>query len=364
MRSIIIILLCSLALLQSCKPKQSALEKYDRATLLKSVADNVVVPFYASLKDNNIQLYTAAQAFQNNVDANSLLALKAAWNNSVTAWMHAEMFGFYYASDNSLNSQIASWPVDFSVIETEVHGSNVIDEAYITATGTTRKGLSAVEYLLYGSGISEQAVLDSFNISASGIRRKQYLLSVCAHIKSASTQVYNDWNGGTSYNSFTTQTQLDISGAMNLLVNSLVEHIEFVRKSKVGKPLGIDNGGSADGLLCENRLAPRSIENIRENILAWKEIVKGGNGVGLDDYMDYVGAQYNGTVLSSTILNQLDVCLSKTNDITVPLNSAVTQQQSQVQALYLELKKLTVLTKVDMASNLGVVITFSDNDGD
>lgn len=364
MRSIITILLFSLALLQSCKPKPSALEKYDRATLLKNIADNVIVPSYATLKDNNNQLYTAAQAFQNNADANSLLALKTAWNNSVTAWMHSEMFGFYYASENSLNSQIASWPVEFSVIENEVHGSNVIDEAYIAATGTTRKGFSAIEYLLYGNGVTEQAVLDSFNVSASGNRRKEYLVSVCAHIKSVSSLAYSNWNGGTSYNSFTTQTQLDISGAMNLLVNSLVEHVEFVRKSKVGKPLGIDNGGTADALLCENRLAPRSIENIRENIQAWKNIISGQSGVGLDDYMDYVGAQYNGEVLSTVIANQLDVCLAKSNAITLPLSEAVIQQQSQVQALYLELKKLTVLTKVDMASNLGVVITFSDNDGD
>jgi predicted lipoprotein len=35
-----------------------------------------------------------------------------------------------------------------------------------------------------------------------------------------------------------------------------------------------------------------------------------------------------------------------------------------VETLYIELKRLTVLMKVDMASLLGITITFTDNDGD
>lgn len=352
-----------LTTLAGCKPKKSALETYDRATMLKSLADNVVVPAYADMKLQSDSLYTAAQNFTTNPNSGNLSVIISAWNNAVSSWMHVEMYNFYYASDNSLASQIATWPVDFPVIENEVDGSNTIDEAYVAATGTTRKGLSAIEYLLYGDGITQQAILDSFITSINAQRRKAYLLALCAHVKTQSASAYNDWNGGNSYSKFTTQTQLDISGAMNLLVNGLTEHVEYVRKAKVGKPLGTE-GNAANGALCENRLASRSLDNVKANIAAWKNIVTGRNGVGLDDYLDYVNAQYNGQPLSTELANQLDLCEAKCNDITLPLSNAVTQQQSQVQALYLELKKLTVLTKVDMASNLGVVITFSDNDGD
>lgn len=359
----ILLFVLTLLLFQGCKPKKSALETYDRATMLKSIADNVVVPGYAGFKQASDALYSTAQNFTTTPNSGNLTSLKTAWNNAVASWMHVEMYNFYYASENTLGSQVASWPVDFPVIETEVHGSNTLDEPYITATGTTRKGLSAIEYMLYGDGITEQAVLDSFTNTPTAQRRKDYLLSLCAHVKTQSASVYNDWNGGPSYSSFTTQTQLDISGAMNLLVNGQTEHIEFVRKNKVGKPGGID-GATVNGLVCENRLTPRSLENIKENIKAWQDITSGKGGVGLDDYLDHVGAEYNGKSLSATIAAQLDTCLLKCNEIALPLHTAVAQQPLQVQALYLELKKLTVLTKVDMASNLGVVITFSDNDGD
>jgi predicted lipoprotein len=84
----------------------------------------------------------------------------------------------------------------------------------------------------------------------------------------------------------------------------------------------------------------------------------------LDDYLDFVDAKYNGNALSATISAQLDECLNKVAIINNPITKATLTQINDVKALHLEIKKLTVLTKVDLASNLGVIITFSDNDGD
>lgn len=358
------IILFSLLALAACHKPQSPLENYDRATMLKTTADSVITPSYVALADACNQLNTSAVSFSGNVNAGTLTDLRNNWNNAIAKWMRCEMFNFEYANANSLNNQIDAWPVDIAVIESEIHGSSTIDESYIASTGTTRKGLSALEDLLYGANNNQQEVLDSFTTSAFAARRLQYLQAVCAHIKTQSQAAATDWNGGTSYNHFISQTQLDISGSMNLLVNGLIEHIEFVRKNKVGKPLGTDNGGVADGSLAENRYAPRSIENIKENIAAWRDIITAKSGTGLDDYLDHVDAQYNGQKLSTALVTQMDVCIQKADAVTLPLSAAVTQQQSQVQALYLELKKLTVMTKADMSSSLGVIITFSDNDGD
>ena len=56
--------------------------------------------------------------------------------------------------------------------------------------------------------------------------------------------------------------------------------------------------------------------------------------------------------------------MAKANAINGSLESAAQNNVNTVKELHLELKKLTVLTKVDLSSSLGVVITFSDNDGD
>ncbi len=90
----------------------------------------------------------------------------------------------------------------------------------------------------------------------------------------------------------------------------------------------------------------------------------GAFGIGIDDYSDAVNATYNNEKLSTVILRQMDLCEMKANAISGSLENAAINQPAQVKELHLELKKLTVLTKVDLSSSLGVVITFSDNDGD
>ena len=346
-----------------CKPKPNLLEKFDRATLFKNMAEGVMTPAYNEFNNAVVANQISTSTFIGTVNTLNLSTVRMDWNMTVLKWMRCEMFNFEYANAVSLNAQIGATAANYEVIETEIHGSNIIDESYITTAGTTRKGLAAIEYLLYGIN-GEQAVIDSFTTSAFAQRRKQYLTSLLQHVHTQTSAAYNSWNGGNSYSNFVAQTQLDISGSLNLMVNALTEHIEFTRRGKIGKPSGIENAGIVDTTLCEYRLAKRSIQNIRENIAAWKVIFTGNTGIGLDDYLDHVNAQYNGAILSTTIAEQIDLCLTKANAISVPLTQATFEQPTQVSALHLEIKKLTVLTKIDLASNLGVVITFSDNDGD
>lgn len=354
------ILYCSLLfLVWSCKKTTNPLDTFDRSTLLKNLADSVVVPAYSHYYQQTNALSIAAVQFSTSPTSTNLVDLKTAWAEANIAWMQVEMYHFFAANDLNANAQLASWPANFSAIETEINGTATINEPFIASTGSTRKGLSAIEYLLYGS----DGVIDSFTLSATKERRKAYLTALCAHQVSLSSALQNEWKGGSSYTQFTTQTQLDISGAMNLMVNSLAEHIEFVRRDKVGKPSG-NEGSNIDGTKCENYLSQTSLLNIQANILAWKTILTSNNTVGLDDYLDHVDAKYDNQLLSTVILEHIEVCLQKADAISVPLHQAVVSQPQQVSELFLALKKLTVLTKVDLASNLGVIITFSDNDGD
>jgi predicted lipoprotein len=55
---------------------------------------------------------------------------------------------------------------------------------------------------------------------------------------------------------------------------------------------------------------------------------------------------------------------AKLDLINSPLSTAVTAQKDLVGTAYDEVKKLQVMMEVDMINNLGVLLTFSDNDGD
>jgi hypothetical protein len=46
------------------------------------------------------------------------------------------------------------------------------------------------------------------------------------------------------------------------------------------------------------------------------------------------------------------------------MDVALTNNPQAIEDVYNELKKLVVLTKIDMTTQLGIVITYLDNDGD
>lgn len=341
-------------------------DRFDRGALLHDLAYNVILPAYDALALSTGPLSDAAQDFAATPDADGLNTLRLRWNAAMDRWSACEMFRFGFQYDQSINADIATWPINGPVIEGEINGSGPIDEAYIAGTGTTRKGFSAVEYLLYPAPGAPDDILATLTTGPNAERRRTYLASLCAHIAARAQALDQAWApaGGDQASAFVNATQSDISGSLNLLVNAWVEHIESTRRMKVEIPLGIENGGTPLPDAVESRRSGRSLANIRAAIAQWRAILSSGGGTGIDDNLDAVDARFEGAALSGKLRDQLDACTAACDAITVPLDEAVVTQHDAVDTLYLALKRLTVLTKLDMASNLGVIITFSDNDGD
>ena len=88
------------------------------------------------------------------------------------------------------------------------------------------------------------------------------------------------------------------------------------------------------------------------------------NRLGLDDYMDFVGATHGSNTLSTSINNQLEAIINKIDALNDPLSNEILANKPSVEEAYTELQKLVPYLKVDMTSALGVLITYQDNDGD
>ena len=92
--------------------------------------------------------------------------------------------------------------------------------------------------------------------------------------------------------------------------------------------------------------------------------INNDNGLGLDDYMNFVNAEYNNMQLSKVIDNQIVTILEELNNYNNPLSEAIMNNKDALLNSYEELQKLVPFIKVDMTSGLGVLITYQDNDGD
>jgi hypothetical protein len=353
----------------ACKkedPADDPAASFDRATLLNDVAVNVMRPAYAALADGTTSLEAAAVQFNTAPDLSNLENLRAAWNSAMDAWQDCEAFKLGPQYTNSLNSQIANWPENQGLIENEISGAGPVDAGYINGTGSTRKGLSAIEYLIYGQNSDLATVLAALTTGPNAERRRTYIASCCTDVRVRSHAVHDAWrpDAGNYEAQFIAGTQSDISGSLNVLVNAWIEHIEWVRREKVQIPAGIETGSAADPAKVESPHSERSFANIHHNVVQWQRIFSSANGLGLDDNLDAVGATWQGQNLAQKIRDELALAIAQCDAFTVPLSEAVLTQPVAVNELYLTLKRLTVLTKVDLASNLGVIITISDNDGD
>jgi len=340
---------------------------YNRAAMLQNEAESVILPGYEDAVAWSTHLQNCAAHFTADVNSATLHNLQDTFSLTFLSWKKAEFFYVGPAETTMLARQVDSWPTNTSVIESEIGGANTIDDAYILATGTTRKGFPAIEYLVwpYGSN-DETAILNSFTVDANAARRKIYLTSLCNVIRQQTGDCYGQWQSAGNYLAeFIAADGTDVAGSATQLMNALIQNLEVVINYKIAVPLGLMSGGSILPEKAESFRAGLSSEAIVLNLEVLKDIYTGGEGEGFDDYLDFVEAEYEpGLPLSQKIAQQFDLCKDKASQLSGPVHELVTTDPASLNDLYLSLKQLLVLIKSDMSSRLGLLITFSDNDGD
>lgn len=353
---------CGILFMPACKKDCKTSQCFDRKTMLTDIATQVALPAFADFKTHAEALVEQSQTFYNHTDEANLLLLQDRWRETAYAIKRTELFktgpvntGMYYPS-------IDFWPVRSNDVENYI-GNNTLFTSYdLTSKGSTVKGSPVIEYLIFDRAQGNTAVLAKFTSAPDAGKRKDYLLALTQNLSMLANQLYGTWNSSYQF-TFVTQDGTDIQSSSNSLVNDILALEDFVKGMKIGYPAGKKDGN----LYPENVEAYQSGESIRfvkENLRVLEAAFTGGTGQGLDDYLNFVGAEDNGTLLSEKITAQFAVCHSKCDAVTLPLSDAVSQQPAAVTELYNELQKLLVYLKVDMVNNLGITITLNDNDGD
>jgi uncharacterized protein len=368
MKNIPLLLLCCFVLV-SCKKKNDTKVDFDRKSMLTNIGNTIIVPSYLTFKTKTEELVIAVEAFNTSPNNTSLSNLQNSWKEAATSWKACETYTFAYAENNTIASKIDSWPTNTSVIESEINGSSTISEAYIGSTGTTRKGFPAIEYLIFNTS-GNSVIIDNFTTQPNFSRRAQYLQALAADIKTNATNLYNDWepNGGNYVAQFISNSSNDVGSSVTILLNAMIQNLEVIKNNKIGIPLGKPTNGTLHPELVEAGLSEMSLSHIKTNLQTLENLylgsADGSNGQGFDDYLQFVKADYEGQPLADKITEQFTSCHTSINALTNPLSTSITTETANCETAYLELKKLVVLMKLDMSSQLGIIITFSDNDGD
>lgn len=345
-------------------------DEYDRASLLTNLADNIIVPAYQELQTKVNDLQSKVAAFVATTNQANLTDLRGSWNETLLAWQTVSLMEVGPGANTGQRVQLNIYPIDTALIN-----SNITNGGYnLEAAGNlTAKGFQAMDFLIHGYQKNDTEILELYTSDAHTTSRKTYLSDLSSNLKMHIDNITSEWV--TTYRNTFVSNSADnsVGSSIGQFVNAYVMHYEaHVRKGKVGLPAGKFNGFSQLPMpnhveaFYKDESLPYLIQALRgaKKIFEGQTLDGSTNGVGLDDYLNFVNAKLNGGKLSEVISNQFDVTIAKAQTLSDPFSQEVQNNQTGVFELYDELQKIVAYLKTDMASELGVQITYVDNDGD
>lgn len=334
----------------------------DRKEILSGISGQVIVPAFENFLAATDSLAAAAGKFTGHPDSSTLAAAREKWLEAALAWKKASAYTFGPVDDNFWTGAIDYASVHYPNIEKSIRPDVTTDNAYIDSRGSSLKGLKAIEYLLYKS-YDADSVVSGF---AASQPRKAYLLALTSNLNAQAKKVLDSWTSGDAPYSrvFAEADGRDIKSSLSVLVNKCVSQINLIKDERLAVPLGMRNNGTVQPELAEGLLSRTSLDLLKSEVVSVQQCFGSPDAKGISALLDQLNAQYENQLLSKALADRFAEIYTLSDQIRQPLNEAVKNDPAKVKELYNALKKLQILLEVDIVNHLGLILTFSDNDGD
>ena len=345
-------------------------EAFSRHDMLASIGTQVILPLHQEFASRTGRLAAITQQFEREPTLETLQQAQEEWRAASVLWQQAAIFRIGRMAlvlHSPIDNRI---PAAVNLIEATIAGSDRIDPESVVSLGSSATGLAASEYLLFGSKQTPEQVLAAFTDGEAGIRRRQYLAASTALLQQQASTLLNYWLPGSDgyLDTFTdADDPSDVRESISMLANAMIASLETVVQMDMGVPLGITTGT----LSPELTRAPYSGDGLAYLDGYFDGLWAAFTGertdeaqLGLDDYLDLLGAGYDGVLLSQIIRDQMVRIRESIEAVDLPLRQAIENDYASVARIFQESRVLLTMLKADMVSQLGLTITFSDNDGD
>ena len=339
---------------------------FDRRAMLQSIVDNVILPGQSAFSDASSHLAAAAENFVADPTQIQLAALQQAWRDASDAWEQIAIFNLDLRL-TSYHNQIDKTPPNYEFIDAILAGQDEITESYVNGTGSTSRGLPAIEYLIFAPDATPAELV----VSLDDPRRLDFLLALAQNITRKAGEVSDYWSpDGRNYaERFVSADHAggELPGSINMLVNKMYVQLAADLQMWIGEPSGIATDGEARPELAESRRSGHSLQHIAQHLNGMQKVFNGGKGaadLGFDDYLDFLGASFDDRPLSDVINERFASAIDAIAAIELPLAAAVVEAPEDIAALYEAIRQLQIPLRADMQSHLSILITLSDRDGD
>lgn len=331
----------------------AAAQTFDREAMMRNITMNIILPAHERFVTAASDLQAAALAFQADPTEENLLAWQDAWRNASLAWEGIEVYQF--RATLLLHTAIERQPLNIERLERVIGENPAITADEIEGFGTNIRGMTAIEYLIF---------TDLATITAPA--RLNYAVAVSENVAVNAAELYSVWSPD-DFNyaeTFITGGDETVRETLGMLVNQMTVELELVLDTKLQYPLGDRTGTDPNPLDTQAPFSKFGREQVIANLQSLRDIYTGGDGLGLDDYLDHLASYDEGRPLSDVITEQFDVVLAALVGLDMPLETAVVENPDAVRAIVTDGRALLVFVRVDMVTYFAITITFNSNDGD
>lgn len=342
---------------------------FDRRAMLESITNGQILPGHEALLTSLNELQTAVEAFAADPNPTTLDATQAAWLNANLARMAVLPYRIGPVDESLLHNRLDNRPPRTQFIDDNILvGTMDITPELIESIGSSSVGLGAMEYLLFDPVDGDAAVMAAFTEAADAERRRAYLVALAGAMPPKAEGLLRIWSAdGENYAQAFIEADMDggeLQGSFNMLANQIINDVEEIVASRLGKPMGKRTNGVVRPDLVDAVYSGASLPRIIATLKAERGAFTGGDGLGFDDYLDFLGATYGERPLSEAIVIQFDSAIAALEAIDEPLETAVSNNPAQLEIAYGAVRDLLAMLKADMVNHLGLTLTFNDNDGD
>lgn len=370
----VIAVVCLVALVGAALPAPAS-AAFDRRAMLRHLAETMIIPTFREFDAAANTVDAAVKAFAAAPNRDTLQAAQSAWVAAFLAWNRCELYAFRRLVP--LFNQINKWPTNPKLIEGFIESAPTLDDRFIEGLGSTSRGLPALEYFLFDPLGGPDAVLTALQ----NPRRMAYLTGLADNLRRKADAALKIWlpDGGNYAQAFVDADMEggDVNGSVAMFTNQIVILLENIILQKVFKPLGTGEIGGTKPELAQAVRSGQSLAAIGANIASIRLAFNGGDGIGLDDYVDSFGVMVDGQTLSARFNAALDAVVGLLNAPVFgnrlspfgpvaadPFAFALVNDPAAVTALWAQTRLALRTFKTEVAANLGVLTLFTDGDGD
>ncbi|MEL7362081.1 MAG: imelysin family protein [Bacteroidota bacterium] len=346
-----------------------------RTAMLADLANNVIGPAHTQFAAEAAALQTAVDAFVADPNATTLAAAQGAWVEAATQWERLSALNLPSIQFGLYHNRISIWPTDVFEVEQLLTTGDAIDVAFVNRQGSNKRGLPVLEYLLFADGMEAQgrASDDAILAAMQGANRQAYASAVAADVVAKANDLADVWSrdGGDELGMFEAADSegRNLQSSVSRIVNEMAMVTEDLRYVLLGRPFGIarnpeEPGGAPDAMRVQTPYAQVSKQLFEANLDGLHALVTANGSTGLDDYLDTLDATFGGQPLGTALLAEIDATEAAVDQLGSTIFDAVGTNPTGGQAAHDAAGDLLRIVKVDLANQLGVSITFSDNDGD